>query len=434
MAKVASVATARSDLPGTPLEQARLGGGISRGLVGLLAVACGLAVANLYYAQPLLHTLSRAFSVSTGTAGLLVTISQVGYVIGLAFVVPLGDLLERRALIVAAMLVTALAMATCAVAPGFAVFAAATAVVGLTCVTAQVIVPMSSSLAEPAQRGRVVGTVMSGLLIGILLARTFSGIIASAVGWRVVFWLGAGFMVALAATLWRTLPRVPPTTDLRYGEVLRSVGSLIASQPVLRQRMALGAMTFGCFSTLWTALSFLLSGQGGGHYHYGNAVIGLFGLAGVAGAGAATIVGRMADRGRGARATSVTAVVMLVSWAILFVGRDSVIALIVGIAVLDLGAQGLHISNQSAIYALAPEARSRLTTAYMVAYFGGGAILSALTSALYASDGWAGVCVIGAATAALAVVVWAVTARTGRAGPADRAGRRRGDAAASKDA
>ena len=404
-----------------------LGGGVSRGLVLLLALACGAAAANLYYAQPLLHTLAGAFGVSDGTAGLLITISQLGYVVGLALVVPLGDLHERRGLITFTMLVTAAGMAVAATAPAFAVFGAALAVVGVSSVVAQVIVPMSSSLSTDRERGSVVGTVMSGLLIGILLARTISGLLAAALGWRVVFWFAAAAMVTLAITLRRALPRVPPTTDLSYGALLRSVAELIREEPVLRQRMLVGALDFGCFSALWTSLAFLLSGA---PYHYGNAVIGLFGLVGVVGALAASAAGRLADRGHNGRTTTASILVMLVSWGILALGKTSVTALLAGIALLDLGVQGLHISNQSAIYALRPEARSRLNTAYMVAYFLGGAAWSALASALYGWGGWAGVCILGAATALLALGVWLVTEvmsrarspREGRHVVADRAG------------
>ncbi len=377
----------------------------------LLAVSSGAAAANLYYAQPLLHTLSGSLHVSNGTAGLLITISQLGYVLGLAFLVPLGDLHERRRLIATTLLITAAAMAAAAAAPTFAVFGGAIAVVGVSSVVAQVIVPMSSSLSADHERGQVVGTVMSGLLIGILLARTVSGLIAAAFGWRAVFWFAAVAMVALAATLRRALPKIPPTTELSYGGLLQSVLSLIREEPVLRQRMLIGALDFGCFSTLWTSLAFLLSAA---PYHYGNAVIGLFGLVGVVGAGAASLAGRLADRGRVGPTTTITLLIMLVSWAVLALGKSSVIALIVGIAILDLGVQGLHISNQSAIYALRPEARSRLTTAYMVAYFLGGAALSALTSALYAGDGWAGVCILGAGTALLALAIWAFTESAAR--------------------
>jgi predicted MFS family arabinose efflux permease len=389
-----------------------LGGGLSRGLVLLLALTCGAAAANIYYAQPLLPTLAGAFGVSNGTAGLIITISQLGYVVGLALVVPLGDLHERRRLITFTMLLTAAGMVVAATAPAFAVFGAAIAVVGVSSVVAQVIVPMGASLSTDEERGSVVGTVMSGLLIGILLARTISGLLAAALGWRVVFWFAAAAMVTLAVTLRRVLPRVPPTTDLSYGGLLRSVTGLIRDEPVLRQRMLVGALDFGCFSVLWTSLAFLLSSA---PYHYGNAVIGLFGLVGVVGALAASAAGRLADRGHNGRTTIASILVMLVSWGIMALGKSSVIALIAGIALLDLGVQGLHISNQSAIYALRPESRSRLTTAYMVAYFLGGAAWSAFASALYGSSGWGGVCILGAATALLALVVWLVTEATSRA-------------------
>jgi predicted MFS family arabinose efflux permease len=379
---------------------------MSRSLVLLLAVATGAVVANMYYAQPLLHTLGRAFGVSDGSAGLLVTITQIGYVAGLALLVPVGDLRERRGLISGTLLITAAALVGAAAAPSFVVFAVAIAAVGLTSVVAQIIVPMSSSLAGEDERGQVVGTVMSGLLIGILVARTVSGLIAAAFGWRTVFAVAAAGMLILAAVLRRRLPRVQPTTELDYAGVLRSVLTLVREEPVLRQRMVLGALDFGCFSVLWTSIAFLLAAP---PFHYGNAVIGLFGLAGVAGAAAASVVGRLTDRGHGGLASTVSIVLLLISWAILAAGRSAVVPLIVGIAVLDLGVQGLHISNQSAIYALRGDARSRLTTAYMVSYFLGGALLSAITATLYASAGWTGVCILGACTAGAALVVWALS-------------------------
>jgi predicted MFS family arabinose efflux permease len=409
-------------------EDAKLGVGISRACVLLLAATCGAAVANLYYAQPLLHTIARSFSVSDGTAGLLVTITQGGYVIGLALLVPVGDLLERRRLIAATLLLTAAALALAAAAPSFVLFALALAVVGVTAVVAQIVVPMSSSLAAEQERGSVVGTVMSGLLVGILLARTFSGIVAQLLGWRAVFVIAAGAMVLLAAILRRALPKVPSTESLRYPALLRSVLELVRGEPLLRQRMVLGATAFGCFSVLWTAVAFLLAGA---PYHYGNAVIGLFGLAGVAGAVAAPVAGRLSDRGHGAMAMTGSIVVMLASWGLLAFGKSSVVALIAGIAALDLGVQAVHISNQSAVYSLHGQARSRLTTAYMVAYFLGGVALSALTSALYASGGWSSVCVLGAATATFGLIAWLLSERVMRraAGPADRRTDPRGAAA-----
>ncbi len=381
-------------------------GHLSRNLVLLLALACGAAVANLYYAQPLLHTLGRAFGVSPGITGLLVTVTQLGYVLGLALLVPLGDLLERRRLITATLLVAAAAQAVAAAAPVFAVFAAAVGVVGVSSTVAQIIVPMSSSLAAERERGQVVGTVMSGLLIGILVARTISGVIAGLAGWRAVFVFAAVAMLLLAALLRAVLPTVPATEEMGYGALLRSVATLVRAQPVLRQRMALGALSFGCFSILWTALAFLLAGP---HYGYGNAVIGLFGLAGVAGASIAPVAGRLCDRGYGRLASTGAIVVLLASWGLLALGGSRLPALVAGIVALDLGAQGLHITNQSTIYGLDASARSRLTTAYMVAFFLGGAVLSAVTSLLYASDGWGAVCVLGALTATAALVLWGVT-------------------------
>ena len=303
-------------------QPAELGAGISRPLVVLLAFTCGAAVANLYYAQPLLHTIARAFSVSNSDAGLLVTVTQAGYVVGLALLVPLGDLLERRRLIAAMLLVAAAGLGIAAAAPNFAVFALAVAALGVTAVLAQIIVAMSSSLAGDHERGRVVGTVMSGLLIGILVARTISGVVAQLLGWRMIFALAAGAMVLLAGVLRWALPR---------------------------------------------------------------------GMSG-------------------------SILLLVLSWGLLAFGESSVVALIAGIVVLDLGAQAMHISNQSAVYSLHGQARSRLTTAYMVAYFSGGVALSAATSALYSSGGWSAVCALGAGTAAVGLITWLITERvmTGR--------------------
>jgi predicted MFS family arabinose efflux permease len=391
---------------------------LSRRLVLLLAVACGAMAANLYYAQPLLHTLAVDFGVSAGTAGLLVTASQAGYVLGLALLVPLGDLVERRRLIVTTLLFTAGGEALAAASPSFGVLAAAVLVVGITASMAQVIVPLSSSLAAEHERGSVVGTVMSGLLIGILLARTVSGLIAGGLGWRPVFVAAALAMVVLAAALQRFLPHVPSAQRMRYRTLLRSVFSLIGQEPVLRQRMLLGGLAFGCFSELWTSLAFLLSGA---PFHLGNTTIGLFGLGGVAGAAVAPLSGRLTDRGHGRLAATGSLLVLLVSWGALALGRDSLVWLVVGIVLLDLGCQGIHINNQSSIYAMAPEARSRLTTAYMVSFFLGGTALSAATSLLYAAGGWGAVCILGAGTAAAGLAAWLVSerrvGRLGAAGP-----------------
>jgi predicted MFS family arabinose efflux permease len=377
---------------------------LSRWLVLLLAVVVGASVANLYYAQPLLHDIAVDADVSDGTAGLLVTASQLGYAVGLALLVPLGDLLERRRLVVLLMVLTGLASLVVAVVPSFPLVLAAIAVVGLAASVTQIVVPLSASLADDAERGRVVGSVMSGLLIGILAARTVGGVLAEVGGWRVVFVAAAVLMFVLAGVLRRVLPPVEPTAGhLRYGQLLRSVGSLVVQEPVLRQRMVLGAVGMTCFTTLWTALSFLLSGP---HYGYGPATIGLFGLAGLAGAGMAPISGRLADRGHGRLVAPAGFVLLVLSWVLLSMGANSLLALLVGIVALDLAQQSLQINHQSTIYALRPEARSRLTTAFVVAIFLGGSAASAIASGLYAADGWTGVCVFGGAVAAFGLVFY----------------------------
>jgi predicted MFS family arabinose efflux permease len=388
---------------------------LSRWLVLLLAVVVGASVANLYYAQPLLHTIGDDLHVGDSTAGLLVTASQLGYAVGLALLVPLGDLLERRRLVVLLMVLTGLAALLVAVVPSFPLVLAAIAVVGLAASVAQIVVPLAASLAADDERGRVVGTVMSGLLIGILAARTVGGFLAEAGGWRVVFAAAAGVMFVLAAVLWWVLPPVRPTAgDLHYAGLLRSVGSLVLEEPVLRQRMVLGAVGMTCFTTLWTALAFLLSGP---HYGYGPATIGLFGLAGLAGAGMAPISGRLADRGHGRFVAPAGFVLLVLSWVLLALGGTSLAALLAGIVALDLAQQSLQINHQSTIYALRPEARSRLTTAFVVSIFLGGAAASAVASALYAAEGWTGVSVFGGAIAAFGLIFYVVSeTRLRRAG------------------
>ncbi|HEV7528569.1 MAG TPA: MFS transporter [Solirubrobacteraceae bacterium] len=376
---------------------------LSSRLVLLLAVACGAAVANLYYAQPLLSTIAHDFGTSDGTAGLLVTASQVGYAVGLVLLVPLGDLLERRRLITGVLVVTALALAATAAAPSFSLLAAALLVVGVTSVVAQILVPLASTLAAESERGRVVGKVMSGLLIGILVARTASGLLAELGGWRLVFAVSAGVMIALTIVLRVSLPEVRPTTELSYPALLRSVARLVIEQPTLRVRMAYGALQMGQFSVLWTTIAFLLAGK---PYHYTEATIGLFGLVGLGGALVAQVAGRMADHGRHHMSTGLFFGLMLVSWAAIAAGRSSLAALIVGIAVLDLGVQGAQITSQSVIYALDPAARSRLTTAYMTTVFASAAVSSAVASAIYDAGGWGAVSTLGAVLAAAGVAVW----------------------------
>jgi predicted MFS family arabinose efflux permease len=381
---------------------------LDRRLVVLLAFACGAAVANLYYAQPLLDVIARDLHVSEGAAGLIVTASQVGYAAGLVFLVPLGDLVARRVLVFRTLLVCALALAGCALAPSLGALAAAVAVVGVTSVVAQVLVPFAGDLAGDEERGAVVGIVMSGLLIGILSARTASGLLAGLLGWRGVYAVGAGLMLVLAAALRGALPGEGERPAVSYRQTLRSVLTLVRTEPVLRLRMAYGALGMTSFTVLWTALTFLLAGPAFG---YTEATIGLFGLAGLAGAFAAQGAGRLFDRGLARPATGLFWLVIGAGWGACALGSSTVVPLLVGILLIDAGVQGQHITNQSTIYALDAAARSRLTTAYMTGNFTAAALGSALASAAWAAGGWGLVTAIGAACAVLALLVWVAEGR-----------------------
>lgn len=372
-------------------------------LVYLMAVACGVSVANIYYAQPLLDTLARSFGVSNSTAGLIVTMTQLGYAAGLMFLVPLGDLLERRRLIPGVSLCTALALAGAAAAPHIGVFVAASLAVGLTAVVAQILVPFAAHLAQDSQRGRVVGRVMSGLLLGILLARVASGVIADALGWRSLFWIASLLMLGQTLVLWRVLPRTGAVSRLSYPGLLASVLALLRDEPLLRRRTAYGVLMFASFSAMWTALPFLLAGPS---YGYSDAVIGLFGLLGAAGALCASFAGHLHDHGHTRPATGGFMLLIVAAFAVLGVWGHHLAAIVIGIILQDLGMQGTQILNQSTIYQLRPEARSRITTAYMTLFFLGGAAGSALAAWFYGLWGWSGVSGLGAACGVLGLALW----------------------------
>jgi len=378
------------------------GAGMSGGLVLLFAVACGLTVANLYYAQPILDNIARTFGAGTATAGLVVTLSQIGYAVGLALLVPLGDILNRRRLLPLVLVATAVGLTASALSPTIGVLIAVALLVGAGSTVAQMLVPMAASLATESTRGRVVGRVMSGLLLGILLARTVSGLIAGVASWRVVYGAAAVVMVALALVLGRVLPVEGERPAIGYGTLLRSTLALFLAERLLRRRILFGALGMAAFSVFWTTMAFVLSAA---PYHYGDAAIGLFGLVGAAGALCATLAGRWADRDLTRRTTTVFAVLVAASFVPLWWGGHDLTMMIVGIVVLDVGVQGLQVTNQSIIYRLAPDARSRINSAYMVCYFIGGAIGSAGGSWCYANHGWAGVCVFGGALGLVAVVL-----------------------------
>lgn len=383
---------------------------LSRWQVWLMAFATGVAVASNYYAQPLLNTIAAEFGVSFARAGLLMTAAQLSYAVGLVLLVPLGDLFERRRLIVVMSLLSAAGLVVSALSQQFVWLLVGTAITGLFSVVAQVLVPFAATLARPAQRGRVVGTVMSGLLLGILLARTLAGTLSSLGDWRTVYWLAAATLVATTAVLYRALPRFHEPAGLGYFALLRSIGTLFAQEPAFRLRTLLGGLSFAMFAMFWTPLAFLLAGP---PYCYSDATIGLFGLVGAAGTLAAGVAGRMADRGKAALATTVGLALLAAAWLPLGFSAHSLVALVAGVLLLDLALQMLHVSNQNVVYALRPEARNRLNAGYMTGYFIGGAAGSLVSAPVYATFGWTGVCVAGAAVAVMALLVWGCAARRG---------------------
>jgi predicted MFS family arabinose efflux permease len=376
--------------------------GLRKGLILLFAVACGLSVANLYYAQTVLGSIAKTFHSGSATVGLTITLAQVGYALGLALLVPVGDIIARRKLVPVVLLLCAVGLVASAVAPNVAVLVAVAALVGVGSVAAQLLVPMAASLSLDHERGRVVGTVMSGLLLGILLARTISGIIAQLSSWRVVYVAAAIMMVALSLLLWRQLPDEAERPRVRYGTLLRSTVTFFMNEPFLRVRSLFGALAFCVFSIFWTTMAFLLSGA---PYHYNDLTIGLFGLVGAAGALCANFAGRWADRRWTKPTTLVFAALLPVSFLPLWIGRHNLGMLIIGIILLDIGVQGLHVTNQSLIYRLAPHARSRINSAYMVCYFVGGALGSYVGSLVYEHSHWAGVSILGAAVGLVATLL-----------------------------
>ncbi|MDH0685434.1 MULTISPECIES: MFS transporter [Achromobacter] len=370
-----------------------------------MSVATGLAVASNYYAQPLLHTIGQQFSISNATAGTIVTTAQLSYAVGLMLLVPLGDMFERRSLIVLMNLLSAGGLLISAFSTSISMLIIGTALTGMLSVVAQILVPFAATLAAPHERGKAVGTVMSGLLLGILLARTAAGALADVGSWRTVYWVAAILMLCMSAVLWRVLPRYQSPTAMSYPQLLGSILRMFVEEPLFRARSLIGGLLFAAFSMLWTPLTFLLAGP---PYEYSNTTIGLFGLAGAAGAYAANRFGRLADRGLGNLATRVGLLLLLGSWGLMAFGQVSVLALLAGILVQDLAIQGVHVTNTSSIYRLRPEARSRLTAGYVTCYFIGGASGSLVSSWLYAHFGWPAVVIAGAVLAALTLAYGAL--------------------------
>ncbi|MFM9441322.1 MFS transporter [Streptomyces acidiscabies] len=372
---------------------------LSRRVVLLFAVACGASVANVYFSQPLLVTMGSELAMGPGLIGSVVTLTHVGYALGLFFLVPLGDVTDRRRLIVGQLALLVVALGVVATARTAVILLVGMAATGLLAVVTQTLVAFAASLAPEGGRGRVVGLVTGGVVVGILLARTVSGVLADLAGWRSVYAASAGCVAVLALVLYRVLPGGADAPGLPYGQLLRSTVSLFARERLLRVRALYGLLVFAAFSTLWSSLALPLSSLP-------HSAVGALGLVGVVGALAAGVAGRLNDRGLSRWTTGIALALLGVSWLPLAFTRSSLWALAVGVVLLDLAVQALHVTNQTLIYAAHPDAGSRVIGGYMIFYSIGSGTGALAATSLYAVGGWGAVCVLGAVFSGLGLVVW----------------------------
>jgi predicted MFS family arabinose efflux permease len=397
-------------LPSHQKEEETLPQAVNTRLIWLLTVAAGMAVANLYYCQPLVATIAHSFALSASQTGFLVSLTQLGYGLGLLLIVPLGDSHERRSLLVLLLLLETGALLGTAFAPTVNWLTVASLAVGFLTVVPQIIIPFAASLASDEQRARIVGTVLSGILIGILLARAVSGFVGAELGWRAMYGIAAGLMLLLALVLWRALPKQPFSGGVSYLQLLASLWNIVCTEPALRSVCLLGGLTFAAFNVFWVTLAFFLRTP---PYHFGSAIVGLFGIVGIVGAAAAPQVGRLADRTGKPRFTiGLGLSIVLLAFGVFWLFGSALPGLIVGVILLDLGAQSTLISCQAIVQSLRPQARSRLNTVFMTTYFLGGAAGSTLGSYGWSLGRWAAICMIGIVLLLSALIAFLLTSRS----------------------
>lgn len=375
---------------------------LSNGILWLMAIACGLCAGSNYFNQPLLHSISKAFNASESAATVTVTLAQGAYAVGLLLLVPLGDKFERRRLIVLLMSMASVGLFISAFATSLPVLFIGIIVTGLFSVAAQILVPMAATLSDPARSGRAVGIVMGGLLTGILAARSVAGILSEIGGWNTVYYVSGVVMIFVTVVLWRYLPTSRNPENVGYVHIMRSLGTLLVRFPRLRTRALLGGLAFASLSVLFATTTLLLSGP---DFGLNDAQIGLIGLIGVAGASMANIAGRLADQGKAQVTTAVSIMLLLIGWLCLWLGHTNLLWFLLGTLICDGALQGVHISNQSIVYKLAPEARSRMNAIYMTTYFIGAASGSAAASVAWHLGGWPAACLLGAAIVGIGVLV-----------------------------
>ena len=375
-------------------------------LVLSLAIACGVTVANIYYAQPLIGPIGQSFGIDIASAGLIVTMLQIGYVFGLLFLAPLGDLVENKTLILVTLGGVVASLTVSAVATNAFVFIAASLLLGVTATGTQMIVPVAAHLAPERSRGQIVGTVMSGLLIGILLARPLSTLVSGPFGWRAIYGLSALAMCLVVAMLVVALPRRQPGNAQSYGALIRSLWDVLIGNPVLQRRAFYQALLFAAFTLFWTAIPLLLQEP---PFSLGHLALSAFLLSGVAGAFVAPVVGRLADRGYSDAVTGIGMAAVTLSFVLAWLGSSGSLALLVIAGILlDAGTQGAHIASQRMIYTLPADIRSRLNALYLAIFFFGGAVGSALSGFAVARGGAAMVCAIGFGIGAVAIIAFGI--------------------------
>jgi predicted MFS family arabinose efflux permease len=380
-------------------------GGLSNLQLAIMAIAAAVTAANLYYCQPLLSQIARSLHMNARETADIPMITQIGYALGLLFFAPLGDMVERRGLATALLLMVTVSLLATASAPNAWVLLATSLMTGMFTVVPQVMAPMAAALSKPEAQGRAVGIVMGGMFIGILLARTVAGFVGTWFGWRAMYAVAAVIMVVMAALLRAMLPVSPPNARIRYRELLSSLIPLARKLPALRQAAIMSGLAFGAFSAYWTTLVFFLEKP---PYHYGAQMAGLLGLAGVAGALAAPVVGWLSDRGYPRLASGCALLIGMIAFGLLWTIGGTITGLAIGGIVLDLSTQANLVTNQTRIYRLIPEARNRINTVFMVTYFVGGALGTFLAGFAWSLWQWNGVCALGASFFGAALIVWAV--------------------------
>lgn len=391
-------------------EEATRTPSIDMKLIWLLTISAGMTVANLYYSQPLLAAIAHSFALSSSQAGFIGTLTLLGYGLGLVLIVPLGDNRERRSLIVLLLLLEAGALLGTAFSPTASWLMVASFAIGFLTVVPQIIIPFAASLAPAQRRANIVGTVLSGILTGVLLSRAVSGFLGALLGWRAMYGIAAGLMVPLALVLWRALPKQPSNSGVSYRQLLASLWKIVRTERALRPVCLFGALTFAAFNAFWITLAFFLQTS---PYHFGSNIVGLFSIVGVVGITAAPQVGKLADRTGKPRLTiGLGILIILLAFGAFWLFGTALWGLIVGVILLDLGSQTTLISCQAIVQGLRPEARSRLNSVFMTTYFLGGAAGSMLGSYGWGLGRWSGICMIGMVLLLSALIVFLLTNRS----------------------